>query len=73
MAALTQEREIVSTAAKTIASELKNKGTKLGDIKKRGSEINNDHELARRLWATGVYDVHLLSSLILDKKLLTQA
>lgn len=64
---------MVSTAAKKIASELKNEGTKLGDIKKRGSKIKKDHELAMELWATGVYHARLLSTLILDRRLLTQA
>ena len=64
---------MVSAAAKKIASELKNEGTKLGDIKKRGKGIKRDHELAMELWATGAYHARLLSTLILDKKLLTQA
>ncbi len=64
---------MVSAAAKKIASELKNEDTKLGDIKKRGREIKKDHELAMELWATGAYHARLLSTLILDKKLLTQA
>ncbi len=64
---------MVSTAAKKIASELENEGTKLGDIKKRGREIKKDHNLAMDLWATGAYHARLLSILILDKKLLTQA
>ena len=60
-------------AAEKIASELKSEGTKLGDIKKRGREIKKDHELAMELWATGAYHARLLSTLILDKKLLIQA
>ncbi|MFT7463057.1 MAG: 3-methyladenine DNA glycosylase AlkD [Pseudohongiellaceae bacterium] len=73
LAALTQERNLVSKAAKKIASELKDEGTKLGDIKKRGKEIKKDHELAMELWETGVFHARLLSTLILDKALLTQA
>lgn len=64
---------MVSTAAKKIASELGSEGTKLGDIKKLGKEIKKDHELAMELWATGDYHPRLLSTLIFDKKLLTQA
>jgi 3-methyladenine DNA glycosylase AlkD len=63
---------MVSAAAKKIASELENEGTKFGDIKKRGKEIKKDHELAMELWATGAYHARMLSTLILDKTLLTQ-
>lgn len=63
---------MVSAAAKKIASELENEGTKLGDIKKLAKEIKRDHELAMELWATGAFRPRLLSTLILDKKLLTQ-
>ncbi|MFT4514925.1 MAG: 3-methyladenine DNA glycosylase AlkD [Planctomycetota bacterium] len=73
VATLTREISMVSMAAKKIASELRSEGTKLGDIKKRGKEIKKDHELALELWATGVYHARLLSTLILDKKFLTQA
>jgi 3-methyladenine DNA glycosylase AlkD len=62
---------MVSAAAKKIASELEAEGTKLGDIKKRGRAIKKDHELAIQLWATGAFHARLLSTLILDKKLLT--
>ena len=63
---------MVITMAKKIASEINGKGTKLGDIKKRGREIKKDHELAMELWSIGGYHPRLLSTLILDKKLLTQ-
>ncbi len=63
---------MVSAAAKTIASELNAEGTKLGDIKKRGKAIKKDHKLAMELWATGNFHPRLLSTLILDKALLTQ-
>lgn len=63
---------MVSTTAKKIASEINGPGTKLGDIKKRGKEIKKDHELAMELWSIGGYQPRLLSTLIFDKKLLTQ-
>ncbi|MBL8857592.1 MAG: DNA alkylation repair protein [Planctomycetes bacterium] len=61
-----------SKAAKKIAFELESKGTKLGDIKKRGQAIKQDHELALDLWATGSHHARLLATLVFDKKLLTQ-
>jgi len=63
---------MASTAAAKIASEINGEGTKLGDIKKRGKEIKKDHELAMALWSIGGYHPRLLSTLIFDKKLLTQ-
>ena len=60
------------TSAKSIASEINGEGTKLGDIKKRGKEIKQDHELAMGLWSLGGFHARLLSTLIFDKKLLTQ-
>lgn len=63
---------MASTTAKKIASEINSEGTKLGDIKKRGKEIKQDHELALALWSMGGYHPRLLSTLIFHKKLLTQ-
>ena len=63
---------MTSKLAKTIASEISGEGTKLGEIKKRGKEIKKNHELAMELWSTGGYHPRLLSTLILDKKLLAQ-
>ena len=60
------------TTATEIASEISGEGAKLGDIKKRGKEIKKDHELAMALWSIGGYHPRLLSTLIFDKKLLTQ-
>ncbi len=63
---------MASTKAKRIASEFNVEGTKFGDIKKLGKEIKMDHELAMELWSIGGFHPRLLSSLIFDKKLLTQ-
>ena len=63
---------VLSAAAKKITIELTNGNVKLGDIKKRGKEIKKDHDLAMELWSTGDFQARLLSTLIFDKKLLTQ-
>jgi 3-methyladenine DNA glycosylase AlkD len=63
---------MASTTATKIASEISDKSTKLGDIKKRGKEIKTNHELGMALWSIGGYHPRLLSTLIFDKKLLTQ-
>ena len=63
----------MSAAAKKIATEITNGNVKLGDIKKRGKEIKKNHEMAMELWSTGGYQARLLSTLIFDKKLLTQS
>lgn len=63
---------MASTQAKKLAAEIDRQGTKLGDIKKRGKEIKRDHGLALELWALGGFHSRLLSTLIFDKKLLTQ-
>lgn len=62
----------ISTKAKKIASELNDEKSKLGDIKKVGKEIKRDNDLAMELWSTGEFRPRLLSTLILDKKLLSQ-
>lgn len=64
---------VLSAAAKKIAVEITNEKIKLGDIKKRGKEIKKDHKLAMELWSTDAYQARLLSTLILDPKLLTQS
>lgn len=60
-----------SARAKKTSSEL-GKEPKLGEIKKRGKEIKKDHDLATELWSTGDFHARLLSTLIFDKKLLTE-
>jgi 3-methyladenine DNA glycosylase AlkD len=71
-AVLTERRTMASTTAKKIASAINGEGTKLGDIKRHGKEIKKDHRLAMELWSIGNYHSRLLSTLIFDKKLLTQ-
>jgi len=62
----------LSARAKKIVSEFVGE-PKLGDIKKRGKEIKIDHDLAMELWSQGDYYPRLLSTLIFDKKLLTES
>ena len=64
---------VLSDTAKQITSEFAGGNVKMGDIKKHGKEIKRDHDLAMELWSTGEYHARLLSTLILDKKLLTQS
>ena len=64
---------VLSARAKKLVSDVTDGNVKLGDIKKRGKEIKKDHDLAMALWSTGDYYPRLLSILIFDKKLLTQA
>ncbi len=63
----------LSPEAKKIVAEIGNGTPKLGDLKKRGKEIKKDHELAMELWSTGDFYPRLLSTLIFDPKLLTEA
>ncbi len=62
---------MASKIAKKIASEM-TETQKLGDIKKRGKALKKDHPLAMELWSIGGHHPRLLSTLIFDKKLLTQ-
>jgi 3-methyladenine DNA glycosylase AlkD len=63
---------VLSARAKKLVCDVSDGKAKLGDIKKRGKEIKKDHDLAMALWSTGDYYPRLLSTLIFDKKLLTQ-
>lgn len=61
----------LSVRARKIVSEFADE-PKLGAIRNRGKEIRKDHDLAMELWSTGNYYPRLLSTLIFDKKLLTE-
>lgn len=61
----------LSTRAKQLISRL-GKNPKRGDIKKLGKDIKTNHELAMELWAHGAFPPRLLSTLIFDKKRLTE-
>lgn len=62
----------LSARAKKLVAEITNGKLKLGDLKKRGSEIKKDHDLAMELWSTGDFYPRLLSILIFDNKLLSE-
>ena len=63
----------LSKRAQKVVAEITSGEVKLGDLKKRAKEIKSDHELAMELWSTGEYYPRLLSTLIFDKKLLTES
>ncbi len=58
--------------AKKLVAEITKGNLKLGDLKKRGTEIKKDHDLAMELWSTGEYYPRLLATLIFDNKLLSE-
>lgn len=62
----------LSPRAKRLVAELNKRNLKLGDLKKRGSEIKKDHDLAMELWSTGDYFPRPFSILIFDNKLLSE-
>ena len=62
----------LSAKTKAIVAEISHENVKLGEIKKQGKEIKMDHDLAMELWSTGNFYPRLLTTLILDKKRLTQ-
>ena len=63
----------LSAKAKKLVSEFTGGEPKLGDIKRHGKEIKKDHDLAMELWSTTDFRLRLLSTLIFDKKLLTES
>jgi 3-methyladenine DNA glycosylase AlkD len=62
----------LSARAKKLVVEITNGNLKLGHLKKHGTEIRKDHDLAMELWSTGEYYPRLLATLIFDKTLLTE-
>jgi 3-methyladenine DNA glycosylase AlkD len=61
-----------SSKAENIITQISDKNTKLGDLRKIASDIKKDHELAMELWSTEQYLARQLAILIMDKKLLSQ-
>jgi len=43
----------LSSKAKSIYSQINQKESNLGDLRKIAKEIKKDHELAAKLWSTG--------------------
>jgi 3-methyladenine DNA glycosylase AlkD len=62
----------LSARAEGLVAEITRRNPKLGDLKKRGAEIKQDHDLAIELWSTGEYYPRLLATLIFDRKLLAE-
>jgi len=62
-----------SSKAEKILRQVRDKNTKLGDLRTIAKEVKKDHELAMELWSTGEFMPRQLAILILDAKLLSQA
>jgi 3-methyladenine DNA glycosylase AlkD len=62
----------LSTKAKNIMSQISDRNTKLGDLRKIAGAIKKDHELAMELWSTGQFLARQVAILIMDKKRLSQ-
>jgi len=62
----------LSARAKNLVAEITKRNLKLGDLKKRGTEIKKDHDLAMELWSTGQYYPRLFAILIFDTKRLSE-
>ena len=57
---------------KNLITQINEKNTKLGDLRKIAGEIKKDHQVAIELWSTEIYLARQLAILIMDKKLLSQ-
>jgi len=53
-------------------TQISDKKTKLGDLRKIANVIKKDHELALELWSTKGYLARQLAILLMDKKLLSE-
>ena len=53
-------------------SNLKSFGVGLTQLRKLAKQINRDHELARELWKSGIYDAKIIGLLIDDPKKLSR-
>ncbi|MEI2272410.1 DNA alkylation repair protein [Sphingobacterium sp. ML3W] len=60
----------LSSTAENIITQISDKKTKLGDLRKIANVIKKDHELAMELWSTTHYLARQLAILLMDKKLL---
>ena len=48
-------------------------GVSIPELRKLAREVGKDHELAQRLWASGIHDAKILASMIDDPKQVTDA
>ena len=62
----------LSPKATEIYTQISQRNTKLGDLRKIAKVIKRDHELALELWSTGEFMPRQLAILIMDKRLLSQ-
>jgi 3-methyladenine DNA glycosylase AlkD len=62
----------LSTKAEKILTQISDKNTKLGDLRKIATGIKKDHDLAMELWSSKLFFARQLAILIMDKKLLTE-
>jgi len=62
----------LSSTAENIMTQITDKKTKLGDLRKIANVIKKDHELALELWSTKGYLARQLAILLMDKKLLSE-
>ncbi|MGE8376938.1 MAG: DNA alkylation repair protein [Sphingobacterium sp.] len=60
----------LSSTAENIITQISDKKTKLGDLRKIANVIKIDHELAMELWSTTHCLARQLAILLMDKKLL---
>ncbi len=61
-----------STKAENVLTQISDKNTKLGDLRKIANGIKKDHDLAMELWSSKLFFARQLAILIMDKKLLTE-
>ncbi len=62
----------LSPAAQDVYAQINTGTPKMGDIKKIGKQIKQDHDLAMELWSTEEFYPRMLAVLIMDKNQLTQ-
>ena len=64
--------EAVSGMARFGINPKRNYGISISALKKMAREVGKDHELAQRLWKSGIRDARLLAALIDDPKMVTE-
>lgn len=47
-------------------------GVPMGDVQKLGKRIGKDHELAKQLWASGIYDARMLAAYVAEAEKVTR-
>lgn len=62
----------LSAKATNILTQISDRNTRLGDLRKIAGEVKKDHNLALELWSSELFFARQLAILIMDKKLLTE-